>query len=84
MIKILADNNKFNQAYFLIWDTNAFCRRNLRCEKQKELLGLVASAVLRCDDCVKISLRGVLQRQELVHEEVMETLGIATLVGRKL
>jgi AhpD family alkylhydroperoxidase len=34
-------------------DTNAYAAGDV---KTKELLGLVASAVLRCDDCVKYHL----------------------------
>jgi AhpD family alkylhydroperoxidase len=48
--------------------------------KTKELLGLVASAVLRCDDCVKYHLE-TSHKEGLTKAEVMEALGIATLVG---
>ena len=48
--------------------------------KTKELLGLVASAVLRCDDCVKYHLEKC-RDEGASKEEVMETLSIATLVG---
>ena len=46
----------------------------------KEFLGLVASAVLRCDDCVKYHLESC-YKHGATKEEVMETLSIATLVG---
>ena len=48
--------------------------------KTKELLGLVASAVLRCDDCIAYHLETA-YKQGLTKVEVMEALGIATLVG---
>ena len=48
--------------------------------KTKELLGLVASAVLRCDDCIAYHLETA-HKQGLTKVEVMEALGIATLVG---
>ena len=48
--------------------------------KTKELLGLVASAVLRCDDCVKYHLETA-HKAGVSKNEVMEALGIATLVG---
>ena len=48
--------------------------------KTKELLGLVASAVLRCDDCVSYHLESA-KNAGASKEEVMETMGIATLVG---
>ncbi len=46
----------------------------------KELLGLVASAVLRCDDCVKYHLENCF-KEKLSKTAVMEALEIATLVG---
>ena len=49
--KILADNNKIIKRIFNL-DTNAFQEGALDV-KTKELLGLVASTVLRCDDCIK-------------------------------
>ena len=52
--KILADNNKVLKRIFNL-DTNAFKAGALDV-KTKELLGLVASVVLRCDDCVKYHL----------------------------
>ena len=52
--KILADNNKIIKRIFNL-DTNAFQQGTLDV-KTKELLGLVASTVLRCDDCVKYHL----------------------------
>jgi AhpD family alkylhydroperoxidase len=46
----------------------------------KELLGLVASTVLRCDDCIKYHLENC-YKENLSKTTVMETLEIATLVG---
>ena len=60
-------------------DTNAFSEGALDV-KTKELLGLVASAVLRCDDCVKYHLE-TSYKEGLSKEEVVEALSIATLVG---
>lgn len=48
--------------------------------KTKELLGLVASAVLRCDDCINYHLESA-KKEGVNKEEIMETLSIATLVG---
>ncbi len=76
--KLLADNNKIIKRIFNL-DTNAYAEGALD-EKTKELLGLVASAVLRCDDCVKYHLEHS-RKAGASKEEVMETLGIATLVG---
>ena len=76
--KILADNNKVIKRIFNL-DTNAYAAGALDV-KTKELLGLVASAVLRCDDCVKYHLESS-YNEGASKEEVMETLSIATLVG---
>jgi len=46
----------------------------------KELLGLVASTVLRCDDCIKYHLEKCHQ-ENLSKKAVMEALEIATVVG---
>lgn len=76
--KLLAENNKLIKRIFNL-DTNAYMAGALDV-KTKELLGLVASAVLRCDDCVKYHLESS-KNEGATKEEVMETLGIATLVG---
>jgi AhpD family alkylhydroperoxidase len=76
--KILGENQKLIKRLFNL-DTNAYLPGALDA-KTKELLGLVASAVLRCDDCIRYHLQ-TLHQHEASREEVMETLGIATLVG---
>jgi len=76
--KLLGDNNKIIKRIFNL-DTNAFAAGALDV-KTKELLGLVASTVLRCDDCVKYHLE-TSYKVGLSKEEVMEALSIATLVG---
>ncbi len=76
--KLLADNNKIVKRIFNL-DTNAYVDGALDV-KTKELLGLVASAVLRCDDCVKYHLE-TSYKIGVTKEEMMETMGIATLVG---
>jgi len=76
--KILADNNKVIKRIFNL-DTNAYSEGALDV-KTKELLGLVASAVLRCDDCVKYHLE-TSYKLGLTKDEIVEALSIATLVG---
>ena len=76
--KLLADNNKIVKRIFNL-DTNAYAEGALDV-KTKELLGLVASTVLRCDDCVKYHLE-TSYNLGVTKEEMMETMGIATLVG---
>ena len=76
--KLLADNNKVIKRIFNV-DTNAYMEGALDV-KTKELLGLVASAVLRCDDCIKYHLETA-YKNGVTKEEKMESMGIATLVG---
>lgn len=76
--KILSSDNKVIKRIFNL-DTNAFTAGHLPI-KTKELLGLVASAVLRCDDCIAYHLE-TCYKEGVSKEEIMETLSIATLVG---
>lgn len=76
--KILADNNKIIKRIFNL-DTNAFSEGALDV-KTKELLGLVASTVLRCDDCVKYHLESC-YKEGVTKDQIMETLSIGTLIG---
>lgn len=76
--KILGENNKVLKRIFNL-DTNAFTEGALD-KKTKELLGLVASVVLRCDDCVRYHLESSF-KEGLKREEIMETLSIGTLIG---
>lgn len=48
--------------------------------KTKELMGLVASMVLRCDDCIKYHL-GKCYELGTTTEEMYEVFAIANLVG---
>jgi AhpD family alkylhydroperoxidase len=75
--KILKDNNKIIKRIFNL-DTNAFAPGALDI-KTKELLGLVASTVLRCDDCVKYHLE-TCYKEGISKEEVVETLIGGTIV----
>lgn len=75
---ILADNNKIIKRIFNL-DTNAFAAGALDV-KTKELLGLVASTVLRCDDCIKYHLEAC-HKAGITKEQVVESLSIGTLVG---
>ena len=73
-----AENNKIIKRIFNL-DTNTYMDGALD-ERTKEMLGLVASMVLRCDDCIKYHL-------QRCHElgvstvEMMEIFGVANLVG---
>ena len=48
--------------------------------KTKEMLGLIASMVLRCDDCIKYHL-GKCKEVGATTEEIYEVFAIANLVG---
>lgn len=76
--KILNSDNKVIKRIYNL-DTNTFTEGHLPV-KTKELLGLVASAVLRCDDCVQYHLEAA-KKNGVTTEEMMETMSIATLVG---
>jgi AhpD family alkylhydroperoxidase len=48
--------------------------------KTKEMLGLVSSMVLRCDDCIKYHLEQCYEL-EVTTEELMEIFAVANMVG---
>ena len=75
---LAAPNNKVIKRIFNV-DTNAY-RKGALDVKTKEMLGLVASMVLKCDDCVYYHLEKSYQ-QGTTTEEMMELFGIANLVG---
>jgi AhpD family alkylhydroperoxidase len=76
--KILGQDNKVLKRFFNL-DTNAYQDGALS-QKTKELLGLVASLVLRCDDCVRYHL-GTCRKLGVSREEIFEVFAIANLVG---
>lgn len=76
--KILgADNLVIKRLYNL--DTNTYADGVLPA-KTKEMLGLVSSMVLRCDDCVKYHLEKCHQ-QGMTTEELFEIFAVANIVG---
>ena len=76
--KILDQNNLVLKRFFNL-DTNAYQDGALD-KKTKELLGLVASMVLRCDDCIAYHL-GKCYDLGVTKEQVFEVFSIANLVG---
>lgn len=76
--KIFEQDNKVLKRFFNL-DTNAYKDGALP-KKTKELLGLVASMVLRCDDCISYHL-GTCFEIGVKKEEVFEVFAIANLVG---
>jgi AhpD family alkylhydroperoxidase len=76
--KLLGQNNMVLKRFFSL-DNQAYQDGALS-EKTKELLGLVASMVLRCDDCIKYHL-GTAFELGVTTDEVYEVFSIANLVG---
>jgi AhpD family alkylhydroperoxidase len=76
--RILAHDNKVIKRFWSLdhqtYDDGALDK------KTKELLGLVASMVLRCDDCIKYHL-GTCFELGITKTEVFEVFAIANLVG---
>ncbi len=73
-----AENNKIIRRIFNL-DTNTYMEGALDV-RTKELLGLVASMVLRCDDCIRYHLQKC-HENKVSTAEIMEVFGIANLVG---
>ena len=76
--KILASDNKVMKRIYNI-DTNTYLEGALS-TKVKEMMGLVSSMVLRCDDCVKYHLEKC-HEQGVTTEELFEIFAVANLVG---
>jgi AhpD family alkylhydroperoxidase len=76
--KILGADNLVLKRLFNL-DTQTYSEGALP-SKTKEMLGLVASLVLRCDDCVKYHLEKCHQ-MEVSTAEMFEILSVANIVG---
>ena len=76
--KILASDNKVMKRIYSV-DTLTYQDGALS-TKTKEMLGLVSSMVLRCDDCVKYHL-GKCNELGVTTAEVFEIFSVANLVG---
>jgi AhpD family alkylhydroperoxidase len=76
--RILAQDNQVVRRFFAL-DTQTYKPGALD-EKTKELLGLVASMVLRCDDCISYH---VAQSKEagVNRDEMFEAFSVALVVG---
>jgi len=76
--KILGADNKVLKRLFNL-DTNTYEEGSLPV-KTKEMLGLVASMVLRCDDCIKYHLVKC-KEQQVTTAELFEVFAVANIVG---
>lgn len=76
--KILAQDNLVLKRLFNL-DTNTYDDGALSTQT-KEMLGLVASMVLRCDDCIKYHL-GKCKEQGVTTAQIYEIFAVANIVG---
>ena len=80
--RILAkENNAAIMKRIYAMDTFAYHERNEGLSpKIKEIMGLVSSMVLRCDDCIKYHLERCFELG-VANDEMMDIFGIANVVG---
>lgn len=76
--RILKEDNLVIKRLFNL-DTNTYAEGALSV-KTKEMLGLVASMVLRCDDCVKYHLQKCYELG-VTSQELFEIFAVADIVG---
>ncbi len=76
--RLLAQGNRVLKRIFNL-DANTFMDGALT-SREKEMLGLVSSMVLRCDDCVRYHLEKC-REKGLDTEQVVEIFSVANLVG---
>ncbi|WP_324670058.1 carboxymuconolactone decarboxylase family protein [Geochorda subterranea] len=76
--KILASDNLVIKRFFNL-DTQTYQAGALPV-RVKEMLGLVASLVLRCDDCITYHLIRC-KEEGVTREELLEVLGVGLVVG---
>lgn len=75
---IMAQDNLVLKRLFNL-DTNTYEEGALSTQV-KEMLGLVASMVLRCDDCIKYHL-GKCHEQGITTAQIYEIFAVANIVG---
>jgi len=75
---ILSQDNKVIKRFFSL--DNQTYEDGALTEVTKELLGLVASMVLRCDDCIKYHL-GRCHELKVTREQIYEACSVALVVG---
>ena len=76
--RIMESANTNTKRFFAL-DTTTYADGALDV-KTKEMLGLVASMVLRCDDCIKYHL-GKCHELHVTTDEMYELFTVANLVG---
>lgn len=76
--RILATDNRMIKRFFSL--DNQCYQEGALSEKTKEMLGLVASLVLRCDDCIRYHVEQS-RLKGLNESEFFEILAVGNLVG---
>lgn len=76
--KLLANDNLIIKRFFNL-DTNTYSNGALN-TRTKEMLGLVASIVLRCDDCIKYHLEKC-RNENINKAEILDIFSIALIVA---
>lgn len=76
--KLLAKENKIIKRLYSL-DTITYQNSAID-SRTKEMLGLVASMVLRCDDCIKYHLETCF-KLGVTTDEMMDIFGVANVVG---
>src|SRR5690606_15413126 len=76
--RILGENHKVTNRFFSL-DNQTYQDAALPA-RTKEMLGLIASYVLRCDDCVKYHL-GKCHEAGVTSEEIFEIFAVGNMVG---
>lgn len=75
---VLKNANNTVKRFFSL-DSQTY-RDGVLSSKTKEMLGLVSSLVLRCDDCIKYHLEKC-NNEHINKEELMEILSVGMVVG---
>ncbi len=77
--RILGIDNQVTRRFFAL-DRQCYGEGGRLDVRTKELLGLVASLVLRCDDCVSYHLAQC-RKEGLDFEEIYEAMSVGLVVG---
>ncbi|GAB4180446.1 MAG: carboxymuconolactone decarboxylase family protein [Wenzhouxiangellaceae bacterium] len=77
--RLLATDNRVIKRMFSL-DSLAYMEGGALDVKSRELMGLVASLVLRCDDCVRYHIGRALEVGASA-EEIIETMSVGLVVG---
>ena len=77
--RILGENNRVIKRVYSV-DSLTYDQESALPRKTKELLGLVASLVLRCDDCVKYHLAEATKAGNS-RDEIVDAMSVGLVVG---